>query len=163
MFSFLINKHNVGCASIHTICLFHTKHNHCFTFARFALDLVEVYFQIVHTRIPLLNPDQIRKRLNLQPGRQNHHSSEKPVHPALVATVLAWGAKFSEHPLLVADRRRPGGQSSLARTAIDRARELAEAMKVHRVASTDHVVIGLLIEPLQNRMLLLVIISLPST
>jgi hypothetical protein len=120
---------------------------------------VEVYFQIVHTRIPLLNPDQIRNRLNLQPGRP---STEKPVHPALVATVLAWGAKFSEHPLLVADRRRPGGQSSLARTAIDRARELAEAMKVHRVATTDHVVIGLLIEPLQNRMLLLVKISPPS-
>jgi hypothetical protein len=113
---------------------------------------VEVFFQIVHTRIPLLNPEQFRKRLNLQPVPPNQLPSvEKPLHPALVATVLAWGAKFSEHPLLVSDRRRPGGQSSLARTAIDRARELAEAMKVHRVASTDHVVISLLIEPLQSR------------
>jgi hypothetical protein len=114
-----------------------------------------VYFQIVHTRIPLLNPEQFRKRLNLQPGRQTSlptlPATEKPLHPALVATVLAWGAKFSEHPLLVADRRRPGGQSYLARAAIDRARELAEALKVHRVASTDHVVIALLIEPLQSR------------
>jgi hypothetical protein len=78
-------------------------------------------------------------------------SDKPPLHPALVATVLAWGAKFSEHPLLVADRRRPGGQSLLARTAIDRARELAEAMKVHRIATTEHVVIGLLMEPLQSR------------
>lgn len=27
-----------------------------------ALDLVEVYFQIVHTRFPLLNPDDFRNR-----------------------------------------------------------------------------------------------------
>lgn len=119
---------------------------------RFALDLVEVFFQIVHTRLPLLNPAQFRSRLQLyNPTNSGSGSSEKPLHPALVATVLAWGTKFSEHPLLVADRRRPGGQSLLAKTLIDRARDLAEALKVHRVASAEHVVIGLLIEPLQNR------------
>jgi hypothetical protein len=118
--------------------------------SRFALDLVEVFFQIVHTRIPLLNPAQFRKRLNLQTPLPLSNG-ERPLHPALVATVLAWGAKFSEHPLLVADRRRPGGQSALAKVAIDRARELAESMKVHRIPSPDHVVIALLIEPLQSR------------
>jgi hypothetical protein len=114
---------------------------------------VEVFFQIVHTRIPLLNPEQFRLRLNAQLGSSSSTatSQSKPLHPALVATVLAWGAKFSEHPLLVADRRRPGGQSLLAKTAIDRARELAESMKVHRIATHDHVVIGLLMEPLQSR------------
>lgn len=30
--------------------------------SRLALDLVEVYFQIVHTRFPLLNPDDFRNR-----------------------------------------------------------------------------------------------------
>jgi hypothetical protein len=65
---------------------------------------------------------------------------------------LAWGAKFSEHELLAADRKlRPEKQSLLAKTLIDRARDLAEALKVHRVPSTEHVVISLLIEPLQNR------------
>jgi len=39
----------------------------------------------------------------------------------------------------------------LAKTLIDRARDLAEALKVHRIPSADHVVISLLIEPLQNR------------
>ncbi|KAF8964208.1 hypothetical protein BDZ97DRAFT_1919159 [Flammula alnicola] len=117
--------------------------------SEFALDLVEVFFQIVHTRLPLLNPEQFRSRLQLQPTAVP--STTPPLHPALVATVLAWGTKFSEHPLLVADRRRPGGQSLLAKTLIDRARDLAEALKVHRVPSSDHVVISLLIEPLQNQ------------
>jgi hypothetical protein len=118
---------------------------------RFALDLVEVYFQIVHTRLPLLNPAQFRSRLNLHANVVHPISSEKPLHPALIATVLAWGTKFSEHPLLVADRRRPGGHCHLAKSLIDRARELAEAMKVHRIPSTDHIVISLLIEPLQSQ------------
>lgn len=106
-----------------------------------------MYFQIVHTRLPLLNPEQFRNRLQLQPAS----SGGKPLHPALVATVLAWGTKFSEHPLLVADRERPSGQSLLAKALIDRARDLAEALKVHRIPSHDHVVIGLLLEPLQSR------------
>ncbi|PPQ89644.1 hypothetical protein CVT25_013831 [Psilocybe cyanescens] len=117
--------------------------------SEFALDLVEVFFQIVHTRLPLLNPEQFRTRLQLQGSAPP--SNTPPLHPALVATVLAWGTKFSEHPLLVADRRRPGGQSLLAKTLIDRARDLAEALKVHRIPSSDHVVISLLIEPLQNQ------------
>ena len=110
---------------------------------------MEVFFQIVHTRIPLLNPAQFRNRFQLSLSTQT--AVENPLHPALVATVLAWGTKFSEHPLLVADRQRPSGQSLLAKTLIDRARDLAEALKVHRIPSADHVVIGLLIEPLQSR------------
>lgn len=110
---------------------------------------MEVFFQIVHTRLPLLNPAQFRQRLCLQTSPLS--SNDKPVHPALVATVIAWGTKFSEHPLLVADRRRPGGQSMLAKALIDRAREVAEALKVHRISSADSVVICLLIEPLQSR------------
>ncbi|KAF7291597.1 hypothetical protein HMN09_01250800 [Mycena chlorophos] len=117
--------------------------------AEFALDLVEVFFQIVHTRMPLLNPDQFRSRLRLQPGDSS--VPDEVLHPALVATVIAWGTKFSEHPLLVADRQRVGGQSLLAKTLIDRSRDLAEALKVHRIPSLDHVVIGLLLEPLQNQ------------
>ncbi|KAF8895414.1 hypothetical protein BD779DRAFT_1499404 [Infundibulicybe gibba] len=120
--------------------------------AEFALDLVEVFFQIVHTRIPLLNPAQFRNRLQLHPPKiLSNEKPLPPLHPALVATVLAWGTKFSEHALLVADRRRPNKQSLLAKTMIDRARDLAEALKVHRIASPDHVVIGLLIEPLQSQ------------
>lgn len=69
----------------------------------------------------------------------------------LVAVVIAWGAKFSEHPLLVKDRERNRGQSLLAKALINRVRDLAEDLKVHRVPNADHVVVALLIEPMQNR------------
>lgn len=140
---------------------------------------MEVFFQIVHTRWPLLNPEDFRARLRLPPPghathplaqstpSSNHGSSTNgypspapssppstgsaPLHPAIVAAVLAWGAKFSEHSLLVADRLKNGGQGWLPKVLIDRARDVAEALKVHRIPSPDHVLIGLLLEPLQNR------------
>jgi len=128
---------------------------------RFALDLVEVYFQVVHTRLPFLNPTHFRARLNVNVPQyasiyvnNSASSAEETLHPALMATVVAWGAKFSEHPLLVADRlNSPARQSGLAKTLIVRAREVAEALKVHRVPAAEHVVIALLIEPLQSRAL----------
>ncbi|KAI0042472.1 hypothetical protein FA95DRAFT_1590767 [Auriscalpium vulgare] len=122
----------------------------------FALDLVEVYFQIVHTRLPFLNPEHFRARLNVNVPQYAQHRApqgvDDPQHPALMATVVAWGAKFSEHPLLIADRVASGSkQSSLAVTLISRAREVAEALKVHRVPHSENVVIALLIEPLQSQ------------
>ncbi|KAH9038222.1 hypothetical protein EDB85DRAFT_1934135 [Lactarius pseudohatsudake] len=128
----------------------------------FALDLVEVYFQVVHARLPFLNPTHFRARLNINVPQYasiyasnpsaSAASTDEPLHPALMATVIAWGAKFSEHPLLVADRlNSTTRQSSLAKTLIIRAREVAEALKVHRVPAAEHVVIALLIEPLQSR------------
>ncbi|KAF9242578.1 hypothetical protein BU15DRAFT_72694 [Melanogaster broomeanus] len=119
---------------------------------QFAIDLVEVYFQIVHTRLPLLNPNQFRALLNLQTTGQRpilSNKQQEPLHPALIATVLAWGAKFSEHELLVADRQKNGGQSLFAKALLERCRELAESTKVHRIPHVQHVVIALLIEPLQ--------------
>lgn len=68
-----------------------------------------------------------------------------------MAVVIAWGAKFSEHPLFIADRHQNRSQSAFAKVLINRARDLAEDMKVHRIPSADHVVIALLIEPLQSR------------
>jgi hypothetical protein len=124
----------------------------------FALDLVEVYFQVMHARLPFLNPTHFRARLNVPQyasvyvDNASGASAEEPLHPALMATVIAWGAKFSEHPLLVADRLNSSTrQSGLAKTLIVRAREIAEALKVHRVPAAEHVVIALLIEPLQSQ------------
>lgn len=137
--------------------------------SRLAFDLVEVYFQIVHTRFPLLNPDDFRNRFQSVYFISSDHdlirplyirfsrgstkaSASDPLHPALVATVIAWGAKFAENSLFVADRQRNGGiKSLLAIVLVDRARELAELLKVHRISSPEHVIIGLLLEPLQSR------------
>lgn len=141
----LILLHIGNVSLFYSVFYFSPKSYH----SRFALDLVEVFFQIVHTRIPLLNPEQFRNRLQLQPSITP--TNIPPLHPALVAVVIAWGTKFSEHPLLIADRKRPNGQSLMAKAMIDRARDLAEALKVHRLPSSEHVVIALLIEPLQSR------------
>lgn len=84
-------------------------------------------------------------------GSANTKTSDA-LHPALVATVIAWGAKFAENTLFVADRQRNGGTKSLFAIAlVDRARELAELLKVHRLSSSEHVIISLLLEPLQSR------------
>jgi len=116
----------------------------------------------VHARLPFLNPTHFRARLNVNVPQYasiyannpsaSGASAEESLHPALMATVIAWGAKFSEHPLLVADRLNSSTrQSGLAKTLIIRSREVAEALKVHRVPAAEHVVIALLIEPLQSR------------
>jgi hypothetical protein len=119
-----------------------------------ALDLVEVFFQIVHVRQPLLNPDDFRHRLHLSTAATAAGAlsdQQQLLHPALVATVVAWGAKFSEHPLIASERQRLNGQSPFAKALVDRARELAEALRVHRIASSDHIIIALLLEPLQSQ------------
>ncbi|KZT42624.1 hypothetical protein SISSUDRAFT_1116876 [Sistotremastrum suecicum HHB10207 ss-3] len=134
----------------------------------FALDLVEVYFQICHTRMPLLSPDEFRNDLRkcipsnllaqltmpvsfLQAPQIHSADPDRTVHPALLAIVLAWGAKFSEHPILVQDRTENGGRSCIAQTLLSKSREVAEAEKVHRVATPDHIVTALLMEPLQSQ------------
>jgi hypothetical protein len=64
---------------------------------------------------------------------------------------MAWGAKFSEHPILLNDREKNNGRSRIAATLLVKAMDIAEAEKVHRVPSADHVLVALLIEPLQSR------------
>ena len=46
---------------------------------RFALDLVEVFFQIVHSRLPLLNPAQFRTRLHY--SLQSSNGGASPNNP----------------------------------------------------------------------------------
>ncbi|TRM63963.1 hypothetical protein BD626DRAFT_493337 [Schizophyllum amplum] len=108
----------------------------------FAADLAEVFLQIVHPRMPLLNPTRLRSQLAM--------SGPTPPHPALLAAVLSWGAKFSEHPLMLADRDAHV-HSALAADLIDRTRMLAEALAVHRIPTPDHILASLLLEPLQSQ------------
>ncbi|KAG8772426.1 hypothetical protein FRC15_002745 [Serendipita sp. 397] len=132
-----------------------------------ANDLVEVYFQICqsvsvlfqqapygftgHNRLPLLDSNDFRTRLRayLYPT-STLDPNVLPLPPSLLVTVIAWGAKFSEHPLLVHDRAMNAGKSRLSRLITKRAREVAEGEKVHRVPSCDNVIIALLLEPLHS-------------
>ncbi|KAF8521063.1 hypothetical protein JB92DRAFT_2892772 [Gautieria morchelliformis] len=152
----------------------------------FALDLVEVYFEICHTRIALLSPARFRAQLltSLPSVSGSHHSPVSPhgsspasstsapplhpnsqshlpqrqaqvyspsVHPAILATVLAWGAKFSEHPLIVLDRSADRTQRSrLAKSLIRKAWEIAEAERIHTVPSADAVIVCLLLDGLHS-------------
>jgi hypothetical protein len=165
--------------------------------SRFALDLVEVYFEICHTRFALLAPSQFRAQLlaslppvsrsqpppgsphvslpasstsatRLSPQSLHHAHSQQlhthqqqtqqsldqsTVHPAVLAAVLAWGAKFSEHPLILLDRSADRMQRSrLAKSLIRKAWEVAEAEKMHTIPSADAVVVSLLLDGLHSRM-----------
>ncbi|PVG00244.1 hypothetical protein CPB86DRAFT_701823 [Serendipita vermifera] len=116
-----------------------------------ANDLVEVYFQICHSRMPLFSPTEFRNRLQayLRPTSALDPNI-LPLPPALLATVIAWGAKFSEHPLLVHDREMNAGRSRICRILTRRAREVAEGEKIHRLPSIDNLINALLLEPLQS-------------
>ncbi|CAE6414702.1 unnamed protein product [Rhizoctonia solani] len=124
----------------------------------FALDLIDVYFQICHTRLPILDPQNFRIRFKYSlpqsplppplPARD-----VEPLPSALIAVVLAWGAKFSEHPIIVHDRGASKDKSSiLARALVRRAREVAEAERIFRIATPDNAIICLLLEPLQSQL-----------
>ncbi|KAF8527530.1 hypothetical protein BU17DRAFT_39547 [Hysterangium stoloniferum] len=129
----------------------------------FALDLVEVYFEICHTRNALLVPSRFRSQLlaSLPPLSQAPPEATSPsalpqqsvVSPSILAAVLAWGAKFSEHPLIVEDRAADvsGTQRSrLARSLIKKAWEIAEAEKAHTFPTPDNVVACLLLDGLHS-------------
>ncbi|CCA70194.1 hypothetical protein PIIN_04133 [Serendipita indica DSM 11827] len=117
----------------------------------FANDLVEVYFQICHSRMPLLDPAEFRTRLKayLYPETALDPTI-LPLPAALLATVIAWGSRFSEHPLLVMDRSVNSGRSRICRILTKRAREAAEGEKIHRLPSVDNAISALLLEPLQS-------------
>ena len=102
--------------------------------------------------MPLLSPNEFRTRLKayLRPTT-TLDPTILPLPHALLATVIAWGAKFSEHPLLVHDRETNSGRSRICRILTRRAREVSEGEKIHRLPTFDNVIIALLLEPLQSR------------
>ena len=120
--------------------------------ASLATDLIETYFQICHIRSPLLDPDNFRRRFT------NPSNPEGPPPPPIIAVILAWGAKFSEHPLIVADRQAcsadlPGGRQRrrLAQMMACRAQEVLETHKVFRVPSLENLQAALMMVPLVGR------------
>lgn len=138
---------------------------------RFTLDLVEVYFEIFHARIALLSPTRFRAQLHAAltpsvPSQSSTHASNGSSHssrpsrstdalnPAILAAVLAWGAKFSEHPLILQDRNTDTTgrrRSRLATSLRNKAFEIAEAEKVHTIPSPDAIIAGVILDGLCSR------------
>ena len=94
--------------------------------------------------MPLLSPTLFRQQF------RSPSPLSQPPH-VTVALVLAWGAKFSEHPIiamdreetsaLMMDRNREGGsrsRSRLVRLLVVRAQEVLEANRAFRVAKVEN-------------------------
>lgn len=125
---------------------------------RLANDLIETYFQIVHIRMPLLSPTLFRSQF------RSPSPLGQPPH-VTVAAVLAWGAKFSEHPIIAMDREetsagmeRGRSRSRLVRLLVVRAQEVLEANRAFRVPKVENLQAALLIEGLLGH-----VYSLPNT
>ncbi|KAG9048054.1 hypothetical protein FS837_000882 [Tulasnella sp. UAMH 9824] len=128
----------------------------------FAYDLIEVYMQICHTRQPILDPKEFRARFkhslptNLIPAQSISADSPtppgnlEPIPPALLAVVIAWGSKFSEHPLILMDRNQNGGRSRISRALVSRAFEIAEAERVYRIPTPENIITCMVIEGIQS-------------
>ncbi|KAG8904857.1 hypothetical protein FRB99_001063 [Tulasnella sp. 403] len=125
--------------------------------AEFSLDLIEVYMQICHTRQPVLDPIDFRARFklslptHLQPlDTPTNLTSSEPLPFSLLAVVLAWGSKFSEHPLLLLDRERNKSRSRISRMLVNKALEVAEVEKVYRLPSKEGIITCMIIEGIQS-------------
>ncbi|KIO24240.1 hypothetical protein M407DRAFT_26355 [Tulasnella calospora MUT 4182] len=128
----------------------------------FAYDLIEVYMQICHTRQPILDPKEFRARFrhslptSLIPSQSITADSPtppgnfEPIPPALLAVVIAWGSKFSEHPLILMDRNQNGGRSRISRALVTRAFEIAEAERVYRITTPENIITCMVIEGIQS-------------
>ncbi|KAF8311058.1 hypothetical protein DL93DRAFT_2061489 [Clavulina sp. PMI_390] len=171
----------------------------------FATELLEVYFQVYHPRVPIVNPTRFRAQLRealygpvkersnsdgAPPAKRmrmgddgavssasssfaegmgaspvngegspansaNGASSLRPINRPLLACLLAWGSKFSDHALLVMDRAQGSREttspmrSNISRLLVDRAREVSEQEKVYRIAKPENVVVCMLMEAVQ--------------
>ena len=79
---------------------------------------------------------------------------------------LAWGARFSESNILVADREEMTARDSkrvsrcrVIQLLVIRAREVGEVWKAFRNGTMDNVILGILMEPLLARKSKLVILK----
>lgn len=112
----------------------------------------------MHIRLPLLEPDSFRARFN---DPDSH--PDGPLYHPLLAVALAWGARFSDHPVITADRdeisARAGSsntyshpeRSRLVQLMVIRAREVAEANKAFRTAKMENIRLAILLGPLLGR------------
>ncbi|KIY34418.1 hypothetical protein I305_03200 [Cryptococcus gattii E566] len=119
---------------------------------KLADDLIDSYFSVAHIRNPCYDPPTFRARL----CTPNTHPQGPIPHPIL-ATALAWGARFSDHPVVQQDRnecsQRPSGgeehevrekgrgrkRSRLVQMAVIRAREVCEICRIWRIPSIENV------------------------
>jgi hypothetical protein len=105
----------------------------------------------VHIRLPLLDPSLFRRRFHDPDG------PDGPPFWPILACVLAWGAKFSEHGIIAKDREECSvglqgerKRSRLIQMVAVRAQSVAEICKVYRVPSLENVQACLMLNVLEG-------------
>nr|XP_019013725.1 uncharacterized protein I206_01796 [Kwoniella pini CBS 10737]OCF52506.1 hypothetical protein I206_01796 [Kwoniella pini CBS 10737] len=106
-------------------------------------DLIDTFFSIVQPRYTMIDSTLFRERFAMG---SNHRLGN--ISHALLAIVLTYGARFSDHPVLQADGEecslRDGvhmknrNRSRLVGLMVIRTREIAERSKIFRVASMEN-------------------------
>uniref|UniRef100_V5F3E1 Zn(2)-C6 fungal-type domain-containing protein n=2 Tax=Kalmanozyma brasiliensis (strain GHG001) TaxID=1365824 RepID=V5F3E1_KALBG len=94
----------------------------------FVNDLVETFFSVVHARFPLLNPQLFRKRYY---ERSPEVGGAPP--DVILALVIAWGAKFSENPLIAQDREESSSELKKAHSQAAMALNKGETEKANQI------------------------------
>ena len=123
---------------------------------RLADDLVESFFSLAHPRFAMFDPIHIRARL----AQPDAHSDGAVPHN-LLAIAIAFGARFSDHPAIDADREEclhrdetisgPGHKpprSRMIQMLIIRAREVIEVQKTFRIPTLNNVQVLIIAEAL---------------
>ncbi|BEI79573.1 hypothetical protein CcaverHIS002_0101020 [Cutaneotrichosporon cavernicola] len=123
---------------------------------RVGQDLVETFFQVVHSRLPILEEAQFKAMYNDPDG-----AMREPLSHALLAVVLAFGARFTEHATFQADREEMSGReaepgrSRMSQLLVIRAREVVEATKAFRVATLANTQALMILEGLTGQSVML--------
>ncbi|WWC60912.1 uncharacterized protein I303_103488 [Kwoniella dejecticola CBS 10117] len=119
-------------------------------------DLIDTFFSMVQPRYTMIDSTIFKERFT-SPSR--HRLG--PISHALLTIVLAYGARFSDHPIIQADKEecalRDGEhlknrkRSRMVGLMIIRAREIAEINKIFRVANMENIHSCFLLEHLLGR------------
>ncbi|KAK8869613.1 hypothetical protein IAR55_000180 [Kwoniella newhampshirensis] len=116
--------------------------------------LLETFFSICHPRYPCYDLTTFRARFQ----SPNTHP-DGPLSHTVLAVALAWGARFSDHPIISHDRqecsardgdvaRRGRTRSRLVGLMVIRAREVAETCKAFRAPKLENVQALMILEGL---------------
>lgn len=117
-----------------------------------AQDLIETFFQVVHSRLPILDEAEFKTKY-----RDPQTTMGGTLPHALLAVVLGFGARFTEHATFLADREEMSsresdpGRSRMAQLLAIRAREVVEANKAFRVATLANAQALMILEGLVGR------------
>ena len=125
------------------------------TKCRLADDLIETFFSIVYPRFPIFESEHFRARF-----ASSDTDPAGPLPHNLVAIVIAFGAHFSDNPVIEKDkmectardkRKDQRSRSRIIQLLVIRAREVVETTKTHRLPSVDNVRVLLLLEIMTSR------------